>query len=119
MPSAANKLKVVGAPFFTDSTSYSHTVLKQCPKCGTYYKWDFSYEFLVNGSENEITLTWLEDKEGELQAAAVFETIQAAPRLYTQTSISREILRSYMAELILILHLPALNLLMDQLLLEP
>ncbi|MFQ5611649.1 MAG: hypothetical protein ACE5H9_05905 [Anaerolineae bacterium] len=77
MPRAESRLEVVGAPFFDDRESYSHSCLKQCPKCGTYYDWDFSYEFLVAGSEDEIVLTRLSDEEGQRRAEAVFEAIRA------------------------------------------
>lgn len=33
--------------------------LLQCPECGTYYKYDYTYEYLVNGSEDEETITRL------------------------------------------------------------
>lgn len=37
--------------------------LLRCPQCGTRYLYEESYEFLVNGSEDEQTLTRL--KKGE------------------------------------------------------
>ena len=30
--------------------------VKRCPLCGTYYQYDLTYEYLVNGSEDEETL---------------------------------------------------------------
>ena len=33
--------------------------VKRCPLCGTFYKYDWSYEYLVNGSEDEEELTRL------------------------------------------------------------
>ena len=33
--------------------------LLQCPECGTYYQYDYTYEYLVNGSEDEETITRL------------------------------------------------------------
>ena len=56
-------LEIVGAPTFTDSTSYRHWCIKRCPQCNTCYHWDFDYEYLVNGTEDEITLRRLKNKE--------------------------------------------------------
>lgn len=78
LPREEQQLVVVGAPFFDDRTSYSHTCLKQCPECGTYYEWRFEYEFLVNGTEDDIYLTRMPDKEGEKRAKAIFATIAEA-----------------------------------------
>ena len=36
-----------------------HHHVKCCPLCGTFYQYDFSYEYLVNGSEDEEVLTRL------------------------------------------------------------
>ncbi|MBW8012109.1 MAG: hypothetical protein FVQ83_12860 [Chloroflexi bacterium] len=82
LPRAEQKLEVVGAPFFNDRMSQGHNCLKQCPKCGTYYDWDFSYEFLVNGTEDEVVLTRLSDKDGEKRAKVVFETIGSADKKF-------------------------------------
>ncbi len=35
----------------------------QCPLCGGYYLYETDYEYLVNGSEDEQTLTRLNDAE--------------------------------------------------------
>lgn len=74
LPAVTSRLKVVGEPFFHDRDS---SCLKQCPQCGTYYDWDFTYEFLVNGSEDDIVLTRLSDKEGKKRAKKIFDTIEA------------------------------------------
>jgi hypothetical protein len=37
--------------------------VKQCPICGTFYKYDLTYEYLVNGSEDEETLKRLTPTE--------------------------------------------------------
>lgn len=37
--------------------------VKRCPICGTCYSYDFSYEYLVNGSEDEALLTRLTPEE--------------------------------------------------------
>ena len=50
-----NLLEIVGSPNFDDRTSYRHWCIKRCPNCKTCYKWDFNYEYLVNGTEDEIT----------------------------------------------------------------
>jgi len=42
--------------------SVSHT-FKVCPHCGIYYQYDFTYEFLVYGSEDEETLARLTPTE--------------------------------------------------------
>lgn len=36
--------------------------LKQCPDCGAWFDWVRSYEFLANGSEDEETLTLIDDE---------------------------------------------------------
>jgi hypothetical protein len=37
--------------------------LRQCPSCGAWFRWHLAYEFYVNGSEDEETLTRLSDEE--------------------------------------------------------
>lgn len=37
--------------------------LQQCPECGTYYLYRSDYEYLVNGTEDEQSLTRLTDQE--------------------------------------------------------
>lgn len=37
--------------------------LKRCPVCETYYRYELDYEYLVNGSEDEETLTRLTPTE--------------------------------------------------------
>lgn len=37
--------------------------VKRCPLCGTYYQYDLTYEYLVNGSEDEETLKRLTPTE--------------------------------------------------------
>jgi hypothetical protein len=89
LPAAEGKLEIVGAPFFDDSQTHSHSCLKQCPKCGTYYDWSFSYEFLVNGSEDDIILTRLGDKEGERRAKMVMASIKSAEEKFRSEAESR------------------------------
>ncbi|MFQ5568532.1 MAG: hypothetical protein ACE5G0_02590 [Rhodothermales bacterium] len=88
-PRAESKLTVVGAPFFDDRDSYSHTCLKQCPKCGTFYLWDFKYEFLVSGTEDELELTRLSDEKGRQRAEQIFATIKEAEKKFRADAASR------------------------------
>ena len=37
--------------------------LRRCPSCGAWFRWHLTYEFYVNGSEDEETLTRLSDEE--------------------------------------------------------
>lgn len=37
--------------------------LLQCPDCGQYYLFESDYEYLVNGSEDEQTLTRLSEEQ--------------------------------------------------------
>ncbi len=75
---AESKLEVNGAPFYDDNTSYRHSCVKRCLKCGTYFLWEFDYEYLVNGTEDEITLTRLSNVEAEKRVKEVFDTIKTA-----------------------------------------
>ncbi len=59
------KLKVVGEPYYNDDTSHTHSCFKYCPECGTVYHWSMEYEYLVNGSEDDIDLVRLDEAEGE------------------------------------------------------
>jgi len=77
LPPAMNQLLHVGAPFYNTEMSQSNYCLMQCPACGTYYAWDFEYEYLVNGSEDEINLTRLSQTEGEKQAQRNLKAIKA------------------------------------------
>ena len=65
LPPAMNQFIHVGA------------CLLQCPECKTYYAWDSTYEYLVNGSEDESNLTRLNKAEGEQRAQAVLKAIEA------------------------------------------
>lgn len=89
LPAAASKLKVVGEPFFDDRESYSHACLKQCPQCGAYYNWEFTYEFLVNGTEDDIVLARLSDEEGERRAKKIFDAIKADAEKFRSEAESR------------------------------
>ena len=76
IPEIANKLEIVGAPFFKDDMVSSRTILKKCPECGTYYEWDYEYEFLVPQSEDDVTLTRISDERGKAWEAEVYATIR-------------------------------------------
>ena len=89
LPKAESRLMVVGAPFFVDRHSHSHSCLKQCPECDTFYGWDFSYEYLVHGSEDEVVLTRLSDAEGQRRARAVFTTIEADETKFRAEAVPR------------------------------
>jgi len=78
MPAAAAKLEIVGWPYFNDDTSSSNQCIKRCPECGTIYRWDMEYEYLVNGSEDDITLTRLNDADGKVAVEQVLATVKAA-----------------------------------------
>ncbi|MFX1453229.1 MAG: hypothetical protein ACFFCM_20515 [Promethearchaeota archaeon] len=65
LPASTKHLEIIGAPFYDDSTSYSHTSIKRCPECGTCYLWEMEYEYLVGGSEDDITLTRLNDNDAQ------------------------------------------------------
>jgi hypothetical protein len=56
LPAAAAQLQVV-----RDFQPYSSRKLQlqRCPECGTYYLYRSDYEYLVNGSEDEDSLTRL------------------------------------------------------------
>ncbi len=56
LPAAASRLVLA-----EDIAGYDqeHHHVKRCPICGTFYQYDFTYEYLVNGSEDEETLTRL------------------------------------------------------------
>ena len=82
MPRSASQLEIVGAPFFKDSLSSSRTLIKLCPKCGTYYEWDYDYEFLVGGSEDDVTLTRLSDEEGRRRAEQMLDKVETARESY-------------------------------------
>src|SRR5262245_46978905 len=60
LPAAAGGLIVV-----KDFKPYSsrQLQLKRCPECGTYYLYQTDYEFLVNGSEDEESLTRLTEEQ--------------------------------------------------------
>jgi hypothetical protein len=60
LPAAANQLITV-----RDFRPYGSRKLRlqQCPECGGYYLYQTDYEYLVNGSEDEETLTRLTQEQ--------------------------------------------------------
>ncbi len=60
LPAAANQLIMV-----RDFRPYGSRKLRlqQCPECGGYYLYRTDYEYLVNGSEDEETLTRLTQEQ--------------------------------------------------------
>ena len=78
IPSAVSKLAIVGAPFYHQETSHSNWCLLRCPECGTCYDWDFEYEYLAGGSEDDLTVTRLSPEEGEAKAREVAGHVAAA-----------------------------------------
>ncbi len=62
LPAAAGRLTVL-----KDFKPHSSRALQlqQCPACKTYYLYQTDYEYLVNGSEDEQTLTRLTDAQAE------------------------------------------------------
>jgi len=59
LPPQAGRLTPVGDP---GALNPEHHV-RRCPLCGTLYRYDWSYEYLVNGSEDEEVLTRLTPDE--------------------------------------------------------
>lgn len=54
LPSAAGSLVMIRD---LKPDSQREKQLWQCPECGTYYLYETNYEYLVNGSEDEQSLT--------------------------------------------------------------
>ncbi len=59
IPAAADRLEIVRGD------SHTQLQIRRCPQCGTYYFHKTSYEYLVNGSEDEQILTRLTEKEAK------------------------------------------------------
>ncbi len=82
LPGAERALKVVGSPYYNDSTSHTNSCIKRCPECGTIYQWEIEYEYLVNGSEDYITLTRLSEAEGEKAVQRVLKEVKRAKKKF-------------------------------------
>jgi hypothetical protein len=82
LPAASLKLEIVGAPYFDDSTSGSNRCIKRCPECGTAYRWSNEYEYLVNGSEDDINLVRLPPDEGEKAIAEALHQVDVQKKLF-------------------------------------
>jgi hypothetical protein len=78
IPPAVGRLPVVGAPIYDQDTTHSNWCLLRCPECGAYYDWDFEYEYLVNGSEDDMIVTRLSSEEGERKAKMVADAVAAS-----------------------------------------
>jgi hypothetical protein len=95
IPPAVAKLDIVGAPFYDQDTSHSNWCLLRCPECGTYYDWDFEYEYLVNGSEDDMIVTRLSCEEGARKAKMVADAVAASQAEFAAESLPHlEALRS-------------------------
>ncbi|MBN2153431.1 MAG: hypothetical protein JW839_18395 [Candidatus Lokiarchaeota archaeon] len=82
IPAVSAKLAIIGAPYFDDSTSGSNSCIKRCPECGTAYRWTTEYEYLVNGSEDDINLVRLSPEEGEKAVADVLHSVAVQKKLF-------------------------------------
>jgi hypothetical protein len=82
LPRESLKLEIVGAPYFDDSTSSSNACIKRCPKCGSCYRWHTQYEYLVNGSEDDMSLTRLSDAEGKQAVQQVLNEVKRAKQRF-------------------------------------
>lgn len=60
IPSSASRLVHVAGD--KDAPSGRGRGLRRCPDCGAWFLWVRSYEFLANGSEDEETLTRIDDE---------------------------------------------------------
>jgi hypothetical protein len=78
IPPEVGRLVVVGAPFYDQDTSHTNWCLLCCPECGAYYDWDFEYEYLVNGSEDDLNVTRLDAAEGARKAAMALGHVAAS-----------------------------------------
>ncbi len=88
MPRAASQLETVGAPFYNDDLNSSKTLIKVCPHCDTHYEWDYEYEFLVGGSEDDVILTRLSDEEGRRRANMTLARIKATEAAFREKAAS-------------------------------
>jgi hypothetical protein len=61
LPPEASRLEPVEP---LDSYEKERHHIRRCPLCGMLYQYDWTYEYLVNGSEDEEVLTRL-DRRGE------------------------------------------------------
>ncbi len=66
LPPAAARLVPEGP---TDSYESERHHFRRCPLCGTRYQYDLTYDYYVNGSEDEETLTRIFPPDEGSQAA--------------------------------------------------
>jgi hypothetical protein len=64
IPAAVGRLAIVGAPYYDCDTSGSNRALHKCPLCGSFYWWEFEYEYLAGGSEDTTVYTRLDQETG-------------------------------------------------------
>jgi hypothetical protein len=84
MPAETMKLEIIGFPYFTDSTSGSNSCIKRCPTCKSVFRWANEYTYLVNGSEDDISLVRLGIDEGEKAVEHAWKQMQDARRYYQE-----------------------------------
>ena len=87
LPPAAGRLIPVDA---LDSYDAERHHVERCPICGTFYRYDWTYEYLSNGSEDEETLTRLTPTEArQYLADGEYEALIAALRADLDASDER------------------------------
>ncbi|MFX0101116.1 MAG: hypothetical protein ACFFCS_16190 [Candidatus Hodarchaeota archaeon] len=89
LPSTKEKLEIVGDPYFDDMMSYRHWCVKRCVECKSHYLWEFDYEYLVNGTEDDVYLTRLSKVEEERWLKEVFKVINAAQDKFDESLTPR------------------------------
>ena len=80
--------------------------VRRCPRCGTFYRYDCTYEYLVNGSEDEETLERMTPGEArDRMSAGEYEEVirdfearakEAGPKL--RIYVMRSLLEHHLAE---------------------
>jgi hypothetical protein len=95
--------RLVPAQAITGSDTERHHV-KRCPICGTFYRYDFSYEYLVNGSEDSETLERLTPTQArDFLGETKYNDLMAALPAYLQAAEPRT--RGYAAKCLVYQHL--------------
>ncbi len=77
-PEALGRLLLVGAPYYNDDTTHSNRALHKCPVCGTFYWWEFEYEYLAGGSEDSTVYTRLDAETGARLERECLDKVAAA-----------------------------------------
>lgn len=89
LPTASLKLEIVGAPYFDDSTSGSNRCFKRCPECGSMFRWENEYEYLVNGSEDDTSLIRLELEDGKKALADTLHEVAVRRKVFQVEGVRR------------------------------